>query len=171
MKRAISLLLILSSILLLSCQKEAKEAPYNADGSPLTMEQAIEIVQEEVDYYEEAYISKSIIKKGTKFTNSLDPTCGTYKVPYDSWIVIINTNPLANSGQFWLYIYINAHTGDDSQDAWLWGYPKEFNLKQIKCIGGTPLTPDDIFPNLSNNLNTKSLDTSVSNDWAKQLPS
>ncbi len=161
--------LILSSAtvaLLFSCKKENRF--YNDDGSPITMEQALEIVRDDVDFYDWVEISTEIIKKGTKFTNYLDTTLSTYKIPYDSWVVMINTEPSANSGRFWIYSYVNAYTGRVEKTSWQWSIPKEFEVKIIKrrTMQHRPLSPGDIFPSSGHSVSTRSENTSSSNNWA-----
>ncbi len=165
MKKAVLVCISALVALLFSCKKE--EGFYNDDGSPITMEQALEIVRDEVDFYDWVEISTEIIKKGTKFTNYLDTTQSTYSVPYDSWIVMIDTNPQANSGRFWLYIYVNAYSGRAAKTSWQWSIPVEFGCKTVKSnIGADPLSPNDIFPSLGYSVSTRSENTSISNNWA-----
>ena len=118
----------------ISCTKENNDEPYNHDGSPITQAQALEIVKEDIDEYDFVCVSKSIVKKGTKF-RSWDGHEGT--VPRKSWVVIINTKPLANSGQFWLYIYIDSYTGNADMDSWEWGEPDSFECDLVKCEMGS----------------------------------
>ena len=165
MKKAVLICISALVALLFSCKKE--DGFYNDDGSPITMEQALEIVGDEVDFYDWVEISTEIIKKGTKFTNYLDTTQSTYSVPYDSWIVMIDTNPQANSGRFWLYIYVNAYSGRAAKTSWQWSIPVEFGCKTVKSnIGADPLSPNDIFPSLGHSVSTRSENTSISNNWA-----
>ena len=165
MKKAVLICISALVALLFSCKKE--DGFYNDDGSPITMEQALEIVGDEVDFYDWVEISTEIIKKGTKFTNYLDTTQSTYSVPYDSWIVMIDTNPQANSGRFWLYIYVNAYSGRAAKTSWQWSIPVEFGCKTVKSnIGADPLSPNDIFPSLGYSVSTRSENTSISNNWA-----
>ena len=159
--KGVSILLIAAAVIMSSCNKEDS---YNADGSPITMEQALDIVKDEVEYYEWVEISTEVIKRGTTFTNALDITCGTYKVPYDSWVIMFNTAPLFEGGQYWLYIYVNAHTGATDKRSMLWGVPDEFETVTVKAFGTSkPLTPDDIFPSFGSPAETKA-DASESSD-------
>ncbi len=119
--------------LLFSCKKEDRF--YNDDGSPITMAQALEIVKDKVDYYDWVEISTEVIKGGSIFTNNYNGIDAKFKVPYDSWIVMINTEPLANSGRFWLFIYVNAYTGKYGQTSMQWHIPQEFNSKLVKKTG------------------------------------
>ena len=165
MKKAVLICISALVALLFSCKKE--DGFYNDDGSPITMEQALEIVGDEVDFYDWVEISTEIIKKGTKFTNYLDTTQSTYSVPYDSWIVMIDTNPQANSGRFWLYIYVNAYSGRAAKTSWQWSIPVEFGCKTVKSnIGADPLSPNDIFPSLGYSVSTRSENLSSSNNGA-----
>lgn len=128
MKRVLALLLALA-MAFVSCTKESKDEPYNPDGSLITQAQALEIVKEDIDQYDVVYVSKSIVKKGTKFC--------TYphkygQVPCDSWVVIINTEPTANSGPFWLYIYVDPYSGNADNDSWEWGEPDDIECDIIK---------------------------------------
>ncbi len=132
--KKISALILIVAMAMISCTKESKEEPYNSDGSPITQAQALEIVKEEIDEYDFVCVSKSIVKKGTKF-RSWDGHEGT--VPRKSWVVIINTEPLANSGQFWLYIYIDSYTGNADMDSWEWGEPDSFECDLVKCEMGS----------------------------------
>ena len=63
----ISALILIVAMAMISCTKESKDEPYNSDGSPITQAQALEIVKEDIDQYDVVYVSKSIVKKGTKF--------------------------------------------------------------------------------------------------------
>ena len=129
MKRITFVILAAAMIVLLSCTKEGKEEPYNPDGSPITQAQALEIVKEDIDEYDVVYVSKSIVKKGTKFT-SYSHHDGI--VPCDAWMVVINTEPRANSGAYWLYIYIDPYTGKADKDSWEWGMPEGIDCDVVK---------------------------------------
>ncbi len=129
MKRITFVILAAAMIVLLSCTKESKEEPYNPDGSPITQAQALEIVKEDIDEYDVVYVSKSIVKKGTKFT-SYSHHDGI--VPCDAWMVVINTEPRANSGAYWLYIYIDPYTGKADKDSWEWGMPEGIDCDVVK---------------------------------------
>ena len=134
MKR-ICLVVLALAMTLSSCTKESKDGPYNPDGSPITQAQALEIVKEDIEQYEMVSISKTIVKKGTKFQTYGDRYG---MVPRDSWVVIMNTEPLANSGPFWLYIYIDPYTGNADVDSWEWGEPDSFECDLVKYgIGDT----------------------------------
>lgn len=163
MRQIIYVLLALAAVVT-SCTKESKEEPYNPDGSPITQAQALEIVKEDVDYYDVVYVSKSIVKKGTKFC--------TYphkygQVPCDSWIVIINTEPSANSGPFWLYIYVDPYSGNADKDSWEWGLP-ENAMTDYDCIKyDLGKSADTKVPCLGSLSETDAITTySVSNNWA-----
>ena len=129
----ISALILIVAMAMISCTKESKEEPYNPDGSPITQAQALEIVKEEIDEYDMVYVSKSIVKKNTKFKTYFEQY-GV--VPRESWVVFINTMPIANSGPFWLYIYIDPYTGNADMDSWEWGYPDSFEYDMVKCEVG-----------------------------------
>ena len=43
---------------IVSCTKESKDESYNPDGSLITQAQALEIVKEDIDQYDEVYVSK-----------------------------------------------------------------------------------------------------------------
>ncbi len=160
MKRVLSLVLSIV-VAVVSCTKESKEGPYNPDGSPITQAQALEIVKDVVDEYDFVFISKTIVKNGTKF-QSFDGHCGT--VPRDSWVVFINTEPLANSGQFWLYIYVDSYTGNSDLDSWEWGTPDSFNYDVVKWV--VPKASGSNAP--VHHLTTKALsdEDSQSGNWA-----
>ena len=113
-----------------SCTKESKDEPYNPDGSLITQAQALEIVKEDIDQYDVVYVSKSIVKKGTKF-KTFGERYG--RVPCDSWVVIINTEPSANSGPYWLYIYVDPYSGNADKDSWEWGLPENV-MTDYECI-------------------------------------
>lgn len=132
MRRIICILLALAAVVA-SCTKESREEPYNPDGSPISQAQALEIVKEDVDFYDVVYVSKSIVKKGTEFCTYPDKYG---RVPRDSWVVIINTEPLANSGPFWLYIYVDPYSGNADEESWEWGYPipDSFECQLVKSI-------------------------------------
>ncbi len=133
MKKAVLVCISALVALLFSCKKE--DGFYNDDGSPITMEQALEIVRDKVDYYDWVEISTKVIKGGSIFTNNHNGENSSFRVPYDSWIVMINTEPLANSGRFWLFIYVNAYTGKYGQTSMQWHIPPEFNAKLVKRAG------------------------------------
>lgn len=114
---------------MISCNKESKDEPYNSDGSPITQAQALEIVKEVIDEYDLVYCSKTIIKKNTKFA-TFNERYGV--VPCDSWIIMIDSNPLQNGGPKWLYIYVNAYSGSSDADSWEWALPR--NNIEYECI-------------------------------------
>ena len=145
----------------ISCTKENNDEPYNHDGSPIT--QALEIVKEDIDEYDFVCVSKSIVKKGTKF-RSWDGHEGT--VPRKSWVVIINTKPLANSGQFWLYIYIDSYTGNADMDSWEWGEPDSFECDLVKCEMGSSSKEESMafLPRVP--IANASVSNSSSDNWA-----
>lgn len=128
MKKALTLILAIA-LVMASCTKDDKDGPYNRDGSPLTQEQALKITKKVIDMYDYVYVSKSIVKAGTEFITFVNHK-GT--VPVDSWVVIINTRPTANSGQYWLYIYVDAYTGDSSKESWEWGESESFECDIVK---------------------------------------
>lgn len=147
----------------ISCTKENNDEPYNHDGSPITQAQALEIVKEDIDEYDFVCVSKSIVKKGTKF-RSWDGHEGT--VPRKSWVVIINTEPLANSGQFWLYIYIDSYTGNADMDSWEWGEPDSFECDLVKCEMGSSSKEESMafLPRVP--IANASVSNSSSDNWA-----
>lgn len=147
----------------ISCTKENNDEPYNHDGSPITQAQALEIVKEDIDEYDFVCVSKSIVKKGTKF-RSWDGHEGT--VPRKSWVVIINTKPLANSGQFWLYIYIDSYTGNADMDSWEWGEPDSFECDLVKCEMGSSSKEESMafLPRVP--IANASVSNSSSDNWA-----
>ena len=147
----------------ISCTKENNDEPYNPDGSPITQAQALEIVKEDIDEYDFVCVSKSIVKKGTKF-RSWDGHEGT--VPRKSWVVIINTKPLANSGQCWLYIYIDSYTGNADMDSWEWGEPDSFECDLVKCEMGSSSKEESMafLPRVP--IANASVSNSSSDNWA-----
>lgn len=102
MKRVLTLILTIA-MTVASCTKEDKNGPYNRDGSPITQAQALKIVKNTIDEYDLVYITKSIVRKDVAFTTSLSVS-GQTVVPYDSWIVMMDSDPLAEGGQKWIYI-------------------------------------------------------------------
>lgn len=102
MKRVLTLILTIA-MTVVSCTKEDKNGLYNRDGSPITQAQALKIVKNTIDEYDLVYITKSIVRKDVAFTTSLSAS-GQTVVPYDSWIVMIDSDPLAEGGQKWIYI-------------------------------------------------------------------
>lgn len=161
MRKFLALALAMATFAVASCEKENKESPYNPDGSPITQEQALEIVKEDVDMYDYVYVSKSIIKKGTKI-KTLDREG---RVPIDSWVVIINTEPQANSGPFWLYIYVDAYTGNADRDSWEWGESESFECEIVKNpYRDSPTAKANPFSALSETRSSSTV--SVSNNWA-----
>ena len=125
----ISALILIVAMAMISCNKESKDEPYNSDGSPITQAQALEIVKEVIDEYDLVYCSKTIIKKNTKFA-TFNERYGV--VPCDSWIIMIDSNPLQNGGPKWLYIYVNAYSGSSDADSWEWALPR--NNIEYECI-------------------------------------
>lgn len=147
-----------------SCTKESKDEPYNPDGSLITQAQALEIVKEDIDQYDEVYVSKSIVKKGTIFK----PYDHYGQVPCDSWVVIINTEPSANSGPYWLYIYVDPYSGNADKDSWEWGPPENVmtDYESVKYdfekSADTKSTCSELL-----NVHANAMSTSaVSNNWA-----
>ena len=128
MKRILRFVLV-AALTAISCTKESNEEPYNPDGSPITQAQALEIVKEDIEEYDMVYCSKTIIKKNTKFA-TFNERYGI--VPCDSWIIMIDSNPLQNGGPKWLYIYVNAYSGDSDVDSWEWALPR--NNIEYECI-------------------------------------
>ena len=130
MKRILSFVLAVA-MMAISCTKEKENngGPYNPDGSPITQAQALEIVKEDIDEYDLVFISKSIVDKGTRID-----TFGEHNssVPCESWVVIIDTDPWAGGGQKWLYIYVEAYTGNSDKDSWEWGWPEGFEYVCVK---------------------------------------
>lgn len=129
MKRVLMLVFALT-MAFVSCTKESKDNPYNPDGSLITQAQALEIVKEDIDQYDVVYVSKSIVKKGAKF-KTFGERYG--RVPCDSWVVVINTEPLANSGPYWLYIYVDSYSGNADNDSWEWGLPENV-MTDYECV-------------------------------------
>lgn len=162
----ISALILIVAMAMISCNKESKDEPYNSDGSPITQAQALEIVKEEVDFYDVVYVSKSVVKKGTKFR-----TFGDHygQVPCDSWVVIINTEPAANSGPFWLYIYVDPYSGNADKDSWEWGLPDNV-LMDFICVKydlkKSVNTKASSLCSLNVNRETEATSSFMSNNWA-----
>ena len=158
----ISALILIVAMAMISCTKESKEEPYNSDGSPITQAQALEIVKEDIDQYDVVYVSKSIVKKGTKFC--------TYphkygQTPCDSWVVIINTEPSANSGPFFLYIYVDPYSGNADKDSWEWGFPDTFEYEVVKSIFMRKEDEPTIAISALSSIRASSFDNQ-SNNWA-----
>lgn len=131
MKRILPFVLVVA-MAVISCTKERKDEPYNPDGSPITQAQALEIVKEDIEQYDLVYASKSIVKKGTSFMPSLSIS-RKVKVRHDSWIVMIDSDPWANGGRKWIYIYVDAYTGNADDDSWEWGLPNAEDI-DIECV-------------------------------------
>lgn len=162
MKRILAFILTIATMVI-SCIKENKEESYNPDGSPVTQAQALEIVKEDIDPYNVVMVSKSVVKKGEKFKTYLDRG-GT--VPCDSWVVIINTNPLANSGPFWLYIYVDPYSGNADRDSWEWGMPDSFECDIVKYQMGNDTIESTVqHPSFAPSTKTRAINTE-SNNWA-----
>lgn len=162
MKRVLALILTVS-MAIVSCKKEgSNDEPYNPDGSPITQAQALEIVKEDIDQYDLVYVSKTIVKKGTRFQTYYD-RYGT--VPRESWVVFMNTNPNANSGPYWLYIYVDPYSGNADRDSWEWGYPDTFEYDLIKYELPS-LSKETISPSLHLLTRHASVTSYPSNNWA-----
>jgi len=166
MKRLLSFVLVVA-MMAISCtkEKESKEEPYNPDGSPITQAQALEIVKEDIEQYDLVYCSKTIINKNTKFA-TFNERYGV--VPCDSWIIMIDSNPLQNGGPKWLYIYVNAYSGSSDADSWEWALPR--NGVDYKCVKNKwaekniTRTSDRLESNI-NKIQTESFPVE-SNNWA-----
>ena len=129
MKRVLTLILTIA-MAVVSCKKaDSNDEPYNPDGSPITQSQALEIVKEDIDEYDLVFISKSIVDKGTEIDTFLGHDSA---VPCESWVVIIDTNPWANGGRKYLYIYVDAYSGNSDKDSWEWGWPEGFEYVCVK---------------------------------------
>lgn len=129
MKRVLTLILTIA-MAVVSCKKEdSNDEPYNPDGSPITQAQALEIVKEDIDEYDLVFISKSIVDKGTEIDTFFGHDSA---VPCESWVVIIDTNPWANGGRKYLYIYVDAYSGNSDKDSWEWGWPEGFEYVCVK---------------------------------------
>lgn len=167
MKRILSFVLA-AAMMAISCTKEKENngGPYNPDGSPITQAQALEIVKEDIDEYDLVYVTKSIVKKGTSFKPSLSVS-RMVEVRHDSWIVMIDSDPRANGGQKWLYIYVDAYTGNADDYSWEWGLPNKEKI-DFECVkndqGKYALSDKQSFYSASL-MKTKAA-TSESNNWA-----
>ena len=138
MKRILTFVLA-AAMVAVSCTKEKKnnDEPYNPDGSPITQAQALEIVKEDIDQYELVYVTTAIAKKNMILDIPMDGS-RVVKVPCDSWIVAIDSDPWANGGQKWLYIYVDAYTGNADKESWEWGMPWQEGIEFI-CVKNTVL--------------------------------
>ena len=138
MKRILTFVLAVAMVAI-SCtkEKENNEGPYNPDGSPITQAQALEIVKEDIDQYELVYVTTAIAKKNMILDIPMDGS-RVVKVPCDSWIVAIDSDPWANGGQKWLYIYVDAYTGNADKESWEWGMPWQEGIEFI-CVKNTVL--------------------------------
>lgn len=161
MKRVLTLILTIA-MTVASCTKEDKNGPYNRDGSPITQAQALKIVKSTIDEYDLVYVTKSIVKKDTQFTTFINYS-GT--VPCDSWVVMIDSEPMAGGGQKFLYIYVDAYTGDHSKESWEWGWPKEF---EYECVRNNlnKQTKSLCQESLLKSFVRKSSSSPTSNNWA-----
>ena len=163
----ISALILIVAMAMISCTKESKEEPYNPDGSPITQAQALEIVKEEIDEYDMVYVTSAIARKNMVLDIPMDGS-RVVKVPCDSWIVAIDSDPLANGGQKWLYIYVDAYTGNADKESWEWGMPWQEGIEFI-CVKNTfaGITKSEM--KISCNSYSYSLmesGDSMSNNWA-----
>ena len=131
MKRVLMLVFALT-MAFVSCTKESKDDPYNPDGSLITQAQALEIVKEDIDRYDVVYVSKSIVKKGATFMTSLSDT-PVPELKFDSWVVMIDSDPWANGGKKWIYIYVNAYSGNADNDSWEYGLPRPGTI-EFECV-------------------------------------
>ena len=163
----ISALILIVAMAMISCTKESKEEPYNPDGSPITQAQALEIVKEDIDEYDMVYVTSAIARKNMVLDIPMDGS-RVVKVPCDSWIVAIDSDPLANGGQKWLYIYVDAYTGNADKESWEWGMPWQEGIEFI-CVKNTfaGITKSEM--KISCNSYSYSLmesGDSMSNNWA-----
>lgn len=101
----ILLCVLSSSLVIISCSK-SKNDYYNEDGSLVTQQQAIDLVQEIVDMYEAATMSKDIVPANTVLVDK--PILGDKRIVspnYKSWLCVVYKNPGA------LYVFVNARSG------------------------------------------------------------
>lgn len=133
MRRVLALLAI-AVITMVSCSKD-DDGFYNKDHSPITREQAIKIMKKEIDRYEEVVICKDIVRAGSKILPGLTFVGDKERIaPYDSWLIIFDTDPLANGGQKFLYVYVDAYSGSAKTRALEYGYPTNLEFEAIKYI-------------------------------------
>ncbi len=167
MRRILSFVLA-AAMIAISCtkEKENNEGPYNPDGSPITQAQALEIVKEDIDEYDLVFISKSIVDKGTKIDTFFGHNSA---VLCESWVVIIDTDPWASGGRKYLYIYVDAYSGNSDKDSWEWGWPEGFEYVCVKNNLSELIKTDGSMssnrPSLQGLSQTKSTSL-LSNNWA-----
>lgn len=83
----------------------------------ITQEQAIASVSSIIDQYDMVYVSDSVVPANTPFVAGFHDS---RTADYDAWVIMINTEPLANSGKFWRYLYVNAKTGKCAKESMEW---------------------------------------------------
>lgn len=83
------------------------------DGSPLTLEEAIEKSKKIWNQYDIVFAMKDVIDPGTTFHLAFSAN-GKYQEispDYDAWLIYADTNPHANGGIHYLWIFVNCKTG------------------------------------------------------------
>ncbi|MBQ3814199.1 MAG: hypothetical protein II841_11655 [Bacteroidales bacterium] len=113
MKRSLLLSLMALPVLLtiVSCNK-----PGNHSNGPQTIEEAIELTKHEWDKYESAIAWDAPIPANTKMDIVLGVMGKEYEVSpaYETWLIVADTNPLANGGPHYKWIFVSTETGQIS---------------------------------------------------------
>ena len=113
MKQNLFLTLLALPVLLtvVSCNKAS-----NQHKGPLTLEEAIELTKNEWDKYESAIAWDAPIPANTKMDIVLGVMGKEYEVSpaYETWLIVADTNPLANGGPHYKWIFVSTETGQIS---------------------------------------------------------
>ena len=161
--RRVLALLVIAVITMVSCSKD-DDGFYNKDHSQITREQAVKIMKKEIDRYEEVRISKDILKAGTKITMYyMEPE--EIVVPYDSWLIVFDTDPLANGGKKYLYVYVDVYSGASKTRYMKWEWPSDIETEAIKYIHVSYV---EAYANHYGGAESRAAETSnqASNNWA-----
>lgn len=162
MKKLLFTLLSLS--LIVSCNKESDVLDYDdwrgTDTEHyISKEKAIASVQEIIDQYDMVYVSDYVVKANTPFVAYFHDS---KTIDVDSWVIMINTEPTANGGRYWRYLYVDACSGELVNESLEWCFPETGFTSEEIGFQGVDDSCDIVQPE------TKSLSESsvVSNNWA-----
>ena len=162
MKKLLFTLLSLS--LIVSCNKESDVLDYDdwrgTDTEHyISKEKAIASVQEIIDQYDIVYVSDYVVKANTPFVAYFHDS---KTIDVDSWVIMINTEPTANGGKYWRYLYVDACSGELVNESLEWCFPETGFTSEEIGFQGVDDSCDIVQPE------TKSLSESsvVSNNWA-----
>ena len=105
------------------------------------------------------YVSDYVVKANTPFVAYFNDS---KSIDVDSWVIMINTEPTANGGRYWRYLYVDACSGELVNESLEWCFPETGFTSEEIGFQGVDDSCDIVQPE------TKSLSESsvVSNNWA-----